>query len=110
MLPPDWPWGAMCLRLLLESIARPEDPPDHGKADEEEGEGRRERRSERHVRGTEEGPAEAVDQIDDRVEQGDRAPRRREHVDRVESAAEEGEGSHNQQRDHLQLLETLRPD
>src|SRR3954465_6241489 len=49
--------------LRLEAIAGPEDPPDHGEADQQECKGGRERGSERHVCRAEEGPTEAVDQV-----------------------------------------------
>src|SRR5688500_20402266 len=44
-------------------------------------------------------------QIDDRIEQGDGPPGGRQHVDRVEGAAEESEGGDDQHRNDLQLLE-----
>ena len=57
-----------------------------------------------------EAPAETADQIDHGIEQRDGAPARRQHVDRVEAAAEEGQRRHHQHRDHLQLLEPVGPD
>src|SRR3546814_4900384 len=58
----------------------------------------------------EEGPAKAADQIDDGVEQRHRLPRRGQHRQRIEGPAEEGQRIDDEQRHHLQLLETLRPD
>ena len=64
----------------------------------------------RDVRLAVEAPAEPADQVDDRVEQRHRAPGGRQHVDRVERAAEEGQRRHDQHRDELHLLPVLRPD
>src|SRR4029453_745119 len=55
-------------------------------------------------------PAETGDQIDHRIEQGNGAPARRQHVHGVETAAEEGQRRHHQHRNHLQLLEPVGPD
>src|SRR5262249_54054542 len=55
-------------------------------------------------------PAKAADQIDDGIEQADGAPRLGQHVDRVESAAEERKRRNDQRRNDRQLLEVLRPD
>jgi hypothetical protein len=57
-----------------------------------------------------EAPAEAADQVDHRVEQGDLLPERRQHVDGIEAAAQEGERRDDQRRDELQLLEAVGPD
>ena len=54
-------------------------------------------------------PAEDRDQIDDRVGEAHRLPERRQHVDRIEAAAEERQRRENEQRNDLQLLEALGP-
>ncbi len=64
----------------------------------------------RHVGAAVEAPAEAADEIHHRVEQGRALPERRQHVDRVEGATQEGERRDDQQRHHLQLLEAIGPD
>src|SRR3546814_13782062 len=56
------------------------------------------------------GPAKAADEIDDGIEQRDCAPCRGQHVQRIKSPTEEGQRIDDEQRDHLQLLEALRPD
>ena len=61
--------------LGLQPVAGPEHPADDGEAEEEEAQGRREADADADVGGAVEAPAEAADQIDDRVEQGDRPPR-----------------------------------
>ena len=58
----------------------------------------------------EEAPAEAADQVDHRVEQRDLLPRRRQHVDRIEAAAQEGQRRDDHQWHDLQLLEAVGPD
>jgi hypothetical protein len=63
-----------------------------------------------HVGDAVEAPAEAADQIDRRVEQRDGLPDRRQHVDGIEGAAEEGERRDHQQGHQLQLLEIVGPD
>src|ERR1044072_773699 len=94
----------------LQPVAGPEHPPDDGEAQEEEAQGRGEAEPDADIGGRVEAPAEALDQIDDRVEVGDRPPRLAQHRDRIESAAEEGERGHDQHRDELDLLEILPPD
>ena len=54
-------------------------------------------------------PAQAADQVDHRVEQGDLLPERRQHVDRVKGTAEEGQRGDDHHRDDLQLLEIVSP-
>ena len=56
--------------LLLEAIAGPEHPGDDGEADDDEGERHGEARPDGHVGDRIEAPAEAADQVDDRIEQG----------------------------------------
>src|SRR5690606_41911063 len=63
-----------------------------------------------HVRVLVEAPAEAADEVDHGIEQRHRLPERRQHVDRVEAAAEERERSHDQHGHELQLLEAVGPD
>uniref|UniRef100_A0A0N4ZJL2 LigA n=1 Tax=Parastrongyloides trichosuri TaxID=131310 RepID=A0A0N4ZJL2_PARTI len=87
-----------------------EDPAHHRQTGEEEAQRRRQAQPHADVAYAVEGPAEARDQIDHRVEQGHRAPAVRQHVDRIEGPAEEGQRRHDQHGDHLQLFEILRPD
>ena len=63
-----------------------------------------------HIGRAEEAPAKAADQVDHRIEQAEGAPRRRQHADRIEGAAEKGERRHDQHRNELQLLPAARPD
>src|SRR5207253_5779492 len=71
----------------------------HGEAD-----------SDAHVGDAVEAPAEAADQIDHRVEQRDRLPQGRQHIDRIEAASQKGQRSDDQQWYELQLFETVGPD
>src|SRR5688572_9574843 len=96
--------------LRLEPVAGAENPPDDAKADDQERQRHAEADADMHVGYAEEAPAEAADEIHDRVEQRDSLPDRRQHVDRVERAAKERQRREDQQRDELQLLEPLRPD
>src|SRR5687768_16059186 len=66
-------------KLLLEPVSRSEDPPNHGKAEQEKAHSCGQADRDRHVGLSEEGPAEAVDEIDDRVEQSDAAPGLSQH-------------------------------
>src|ERR1700724_3174609 len=94
----------------LETISRLEDPPDDDEADGEEQRRHGEAHGDTHVGDFEEAPAEAADEINDRVEQAHGLPYGRQHAHRIEAAAEEGERGDDEQRDHLQLLEAVRPD
>jgi len=67
-------------------------------------------RPERDVGHAVEAPPKAADQVDHRVGERDGLPQRRQHVDRIEAAAQEGERRDDQQRHHLQLLEAVGPD
>src|SRR5581483_7897695 len=62
------------------------------------------------VRGLEESPAEAADQINHRIEQRDFLPERRQHADRIKAAAEKSQRRDHEQWHDLQLLEAVRPD
>ena len=62
-----------------------------------------------HVRHAVERPAEPRDEVEDRVEQADRLPGRRQHGNRVERAAEKHERRDDEKRDELELLEALGP-
>src|SRR5712692_8252950 len=76
------------IALLLQPVAGLEDPPHRGEADGQEQQGHAQADADRDVGGLEEAPAEAADQIDDRIEQRERLPDRRQDLDRVEGAAE----------------------
>src|SRR3546814_12960759 len=94
---------------ILQPIPRPEHPENHAHAQRQEEGDRAHTDFDTHVALAEEGPAEPADQIDDGIEQRHRAPCRRQHVERIEGAAEEGQRIDDEQRDDLQLLEALRP-
>src|SRR5690606_31268084 len=93
-----------------KAIASAEDPADDHDADEQEPKRHAEAYGDRDIGNAEESPAKTAHQIDDRVEQGDRAPDAGQHVDRIEGAPKEGKGRHHQQRHKLQLLKIPRPD
>ncbi len=94
----------------FQAVAGAEDPPNEGETQPQERHGQQRADHDVHVRETVEAPSECADEIDDRVEQRDRLPDARQHVDRIERAAEEGQRSDDQHRDHLQLLEVVGPD
>src|SRR5690606_17658363 len=75
---------------VLQPITGAEDPPDKPQAQHEEAEDHRQADANADVRHTVKTPAEAADQVHHRVEQGDLLPQRRQHLDGVETAAEEG--------------------
>src|ERR1043165_9511125 len=102
--------GPPSLVLVLDAIAGSEDPRDRAEADAKEQKRHRDAYAKVHVGGFKEAPAEAADQIHDRIEQRDGLPAGWQHVNRIERAAEEGERRDDQQRHHLQLLETVGPD
>jgi len=54
--------------------------------------------------------AKSVDEIDHRIDQRDLAPEGRQHVDRIEGAAEKGQRRHHEERHELQLFEAVGPD
>ena len=54
-------------------------------------------------------PAETTDQVNHRVEQGHLLPEWRQHIDRVEGAAEKGQWCNNHHRDDLQFLKIIGP-
>src|SRR3546814_18187671 len=77
--------------LILQPPAGLENPRDQREAQDEEARDRGEADADAHIALVEEAPAETADQIHNRVEQAHRAPRLRQHVDRIEGAAEEGD-------------------
>src|SRR5436305_8804673 len=95
---------------ILDAIAGLENPADRTEAEREKQKRHGEADAEMHVGGFKEAPAETADQIDDRIEQRDRLPAVRQHMDRIEGAAEKRQGLNDQQRYDLQLLETIGPD
>src|SRR3954447_15985753 len=98
------------LVLVLDAIAGLENPADRAEAEREKQKRHRDADAEMHVGGFKEAPAETADQIDDRIEQRDSLPAIREHVNRIEGAAEKRQGLNDEQRDDLQLLEPVCPD
>src|ERR1700691_6507983 len=107
MVPFESAWP-LCLRLQAPSGA--EDPCQNRQTYGDEQRREPEARADADVALAIEAPAKAADQIDHGIEQADRAPERRQHVDRVERAAEKRERRHHQRRDHGELLEVLGPD
>ncbi len=75
--------------LRFESIPRFEDPPYRHQANGQEEDRHGQAHADTHVGDIVEAPAEAADQVDDGVEKGDRLPERRQHIDGVETTAEE---------------------
>src|SRR3712207_2932723 len=94
----------------LELVAGSKDEPHSCKAESKEGKGHAKAESYGHVGCAVEAPAEAADEIHDRVEQRERAPARWQHVDRVEDPAQERQRRDNEKWDHLKLLEAFGPD
>ena len=72
---------------LLEPVPGAENPPDDDQAQGKEAQGGSQADSHGHIGTAVETPAEAADQVDDRVEQGHGLPGTGEHVDGIESAA-----------------------
>src|SRR5882762_1252769 len=85
-------------------------PGDHSQAGSQESHGHAHADADAHIGGPVKAPAEAADQVHDGIEQAEGAPGRRQHVDRIEGAAEEGERGDDQHGNELQLFETLGPD
>src|SRR6266853_395907 len=104
------PGTALTTALGLELIACLEYPAHDREAQGEKAQCRSGARDDIHVRHAVEAPAKAADQVDHRVEQGNLLPYRRQHADRVERAAEEGEGRDDHERHNLQLLEAVGPE
>ena len=73
----------------FQPIARLEYPSNDREADEKEGHDRREADFDGDVAFVEEAPAEARDQVDDRIEERHLAPHSRQHIDGIERAAED---------------------
>src|ERR1700730_14221048 len=94
---------------VLQPVAGLEDPPHHDHAGDQERGRPAEAERDADVGDLVKAPAEAGDQIDHGIEQRDGAPARRQHVDRIEAAAEEGQRRHHQHRDHLRLLAAVGP-
>src|SRR5690606_3826264 len=72
---------------LLEAISRPEDPDDGGERHQDRRRHHCDAGPQGHVAHPEEGPAVTRDEIEDRIEKSDRAPRFADRSDRVEDAA-----------------------
>src|SRR5262249_10107094 len=104
------PWRDASRWSRLEFVSGPEDDPDGRKARAEEDEDHRE--PDPYVDDTDavEAPANPADEVHDRVEQRDLLPERRQHVDRVETAAQKRQRGHHHQRHDLQLFPPIGPD
>src|SRR3546814_15526770 len=94
---------------ILEPVSRPEHPEDHAEAQRQEEGDRAHTDLDPDIALAEEGPAEPAAQLDDGIEQRPRAPCRRQHVARIEGAAEEGQRIDDEQRDDPPPHEALRP-
>src|SRR5215467_12260946 len=73
----------------FQPIARPEHPPHDGETQQQEQQRHRQAEAHADVGALEKAPAEPADQINDRIEQGDVLPERRQYVDGVEAAPQE---------------------
>src|SRR5215203_4791624 len=103
--------GPICLRRLgLQPAPRLEDPPHRRQAHGQKEDSHGKAHAYPDVGEPVETPAEAADQVDDRVEEGGLLPERRQHANRVEAAAEEDQGRDDEQRHDLQLLDVVGPD
>src|SRR3954452_19040271 len=94
----------------LEPVPRLEHPAGDREAERQEDERHGDAQPDADVGDAVEAPAEAADEIDHRIGKRHGAPERRQHVDRVEAAAEEGQRRHDEERYELQLLEAVGPD
>src|SRR6185437_14538016 len=103
----QFPWISPSSRL--EAPAGPEDPGQNGEAQGNEQDGEPEAGRDADIAPAIEAPTEAADEIDHGIEQADGAPERRQHVDRIEGAAEEGERRHHQRGNDRELLEGFGP-
>src|SRR5210317_689597 len=93
-----------------ELVAGLEDPPYDEQARDQERDRHAEAKPHVDVRVLVEAPAESAHEIDDGIEQADRLPDRRQHADRVERAAEEGERHDHEYRHDRELLPAIGPD
>ena len=93
-----------------EPVAGLEDPPHDGKAQRQKRERHGDADADVHVGDAVEAPAEAVDEINDRIELRHGLPERRQHTDGIEGAAEERQRRQHEHRYGLQLLEAVGPD
>src|SRR5688572_13863539 len=91
----------------LQPVAGTEDPVHDTEAEQEEAKRGGETHADGDVRRPVETPAEAADQVHHRIEQAERAPERRQHVDRVEGAAQERERRDDQHGNELKPLESV---
>src|SRR5258708_27409537 len=103
-------WATPKTLLALEPIAGAEQPPHDRQAKHQEQPRHGKADADAHVGDLEEAPAEAADQVDHRIEQGDGLPGRRQHADRIEAAAQERQRRDDEQRHDLQLFEPVGPD
>src|SRR4051812_5235027 len=103
-------WTAKSASSRLESVPRPEDGPDSYEAGDQECHDHREADNDVDIGNAIEGPAEAADEIHDRIEQGHFLPDRRQHGNGVEAAAQKGQGRDHHQRNDLQFFKAIGPD
>src|SRR5271168_381492 len=104
--PPPTPPGG----LVLQAVAGLEYPADHREAGDEEAGRHAEAQVNVYIGPSVKAPAKPADQIHDGIEQAEGAPGRRQHIDRIECAAEEGERRHHERGDELQLLPAFGPE
>src|SRR5260370_17040882 len=72
--------------LSFDPVSRPENPRHDRQRYRHEGDGHDETDADAHVRDTVKAPAEAADQVDDRVEQADRLPKWRHPLHPIKTA------------------------
>src|SRR5277367_5017450 len=92
----------------LQPPSGAKDPRQNPEADGNEQRREPEARGDTDVALAVEAPTEAADEVDHGIEQADCAPERRQHVDRVERAAEESERRHHQRGDDRRVLDAHR--
>src|ERR1700761_1832347 len=103
-------WTTPSLLAGLEFVLGAKDGPNRREARQQEYHDHGETDNDVDVGNTVEAPAEAADEIHDGIEQRHLLPKRRQHVDGIEAAAQEGERGDHHQRNNLQLLKPDGPD
>lgn len=105
----DDPSAFLTPLLGFEPPSRAEDPPHRSQAESQKAEDRAKAGADVDVGNAVKAPAKTAYQIDYGIEQSDFLPERRQHADRIEGAAQEGEWSDDHERNHLQFLPVVRP-
>jgi hypothetical protein len=107
------PQSRICNMEQRNSLAQPpagrEDPADRRAAGHDHHGDGDQRHADRHVGKAEKRPAKARHKVQDRVQLGHAFPEWRQHIRRIERAAQKNQGRDHHHRHDLQLLEVLRP-